>query len=188
MDALLEVAAGENAPGRQSLAPERILVIGAVLFTLVLIVSAMFEADIRWLHFLQAWMYVATVYLAARKNRIGYFIGLSAAGFWVYANLFVTTFFLNGLHELRLLISTGHAARPDQLISVPAWFGNVLVVIGSAWGYARLREKSVQDAVTFLLTFALTTGFFAADMAIFQPRYLPLFRGALHPHWPGFGR
>jgi hypothetical protein len=129
-------------------------------------------------------MYVAAVFLAVRDNRIGYFIGLSAAGFWVYTNLFVTTFFLNGLHELRLLITTGHISRPDQIISVPAWFGNLLVVIGSAWGYLRLRQKSARDVATFLLTCALTTGFFAADMAIFQPRYLPLFRGALHPHWP----
>jgi len=170
---------------QQTRAPFWVLTIGAVLFTVMLIVSAVVEADIRWLHFFQAWMYVATVVLAARNNRIGYFIGLSAAGFWVYTNLFVTTFFLNGLHELRLLITTGHVARPDQFISVPAWFGNLLVVTGAAWGYARLRQKSARDLATFLLTCALTTGFFAADMATFQPRYLPLFHGALHPHWPG---
>ena len=172
-------------PARQTRAPFWTLLTGACLFTLMLIVSAVFEADIRWLHFFQAWMYAATVLLAFRNNRLGYFIGLSAAGFWSYTNLFVTTFFVNGLHELRLLITTGHVARPDQLISVPAWLGNLLVIVGAAWGYAGVRQKSARDLATFLLTFALTTGFFAADMAMFQPRYLPLFRRALHPHWPG---
>src|SRR5881409_1702838 len=54
------------------------------------------EPDIRWLHFFQAWMYVATIVLAHRRNRWGYFIGFSAAGLWIYANLFATTFFFNG--------------------------------------------------------------------------------------------
>jgi len=58
------------------------------------------------------------------------------------------------------------------------------VVIACVWGYARLREKSAADAVFLLLAFALTGGFFALDMALFQPRYLPTFAHALHPHWP----
>jgi hypothetical protein len=38
--------------------------------------------------------------------------------------------------------------------------------------------------VRFLICVALTSGFFAADMAIFQPRYLGLFPALLHPHLP----
>jgi hypothetical protein len=81
-------------------APEWLIVIGAPVFILVLAVSAIWEADIRWLHFFQAWMYLATLVLGLRHNRWGYFIGISAAGLWDYANLFVTTFFWNGLAEL----------------------------------------------------------------------------------------
>jgi len=33
----------------------------------------------------------------------------------------------------------------------------------------------------FAVTFALTTGFFALDMYIFQPRYLGIFPRLLHP-------
>jgi hypothetical protein len=36
----------------------------------------------------------------------------------------------------------------------------------------------------FLLALILTTAFLAADVAVFQPRYLPLFRRSLHPHSP----
>lgn len=163
-------------------APEWLILIGAVCFIIVLAVSATFEADIRWLHFFQAWMYIATIVLALRQNRWGYFIGVSAAGFWDYGNIFVTTFFTNGLVELSRWVHTGQLARPDQLIAVPAWFSNFLVIVGCLWAYARLPEKRTSDFARFLLAFALTTGFFAADMALFQPRYLPIFRGALHPH------
>ena len=167
--------------------PEWLIVIGATLFTAVLVISAVFEADIRWLHFFQAWMYAATVVLALRRNPWGYFIGVSAAGLWDYANLFITTFFLNGLHELSSLMATGRLARPDQFVAVPAWVGNLLVVVGCIWAYARHAAPTRRDVGRFLVAFALTTAFFAADMALFQPRYLTLFPRLVHPHLPTRG-
>jgi hypothetical protein len=165
-------------------APEWLILIGAICFIIVLFVSAVFEADIRWLHFFQAWMYVATIALSLRHNRWGYFVGISAATFWDYENLFVTTFFANGVAELLQWIHTGHLSRPDQLIAVPAWLSNLLVIVGCLWAYLRLPEKSPSDIARFLVACALTTAFFAAAIALFQPRYLPLFPRALHPHLP----
>jgi hypothetical protein len=150
----------------------------------VLILSAIWDPSIRWLHFFQVWMYLAAVWLALRKNRWGYFIGLSAAGLWAYGNLFVTTFFVNGLQQLALWMRTGHLARPDLLIAIPAWLSNLLVVMGCVWGYLQSPRKRPADFAPFLVTFALTTGFFALDIALFQPRYLPVFRALLHPHLP----
>ena len=165
-------------------APEWVILIGALFFIIVLAVSAYWERDIRWLHFFQGWMYVATIALALRGSRWGYFIGVSAAGLWDYGNLFATTFLWSGLAELSKWIHTGHLARPDLLIAIPAWGSNFLVVVGCAWAYARLRDKRISDLGALLIAFALTTGFFAADMALFQPRYLPLFQRMLHPHLP----
>ena len=167
-----------------SKAPQSLIVVGACVFMLMLFVSAWWEPDIRWLHFCQAWMYVATIVLGLRGNSWGYFIGFAAAGLWVYANLFATTFFFNGLQQLSQWIHTGHLQRADLLIAVPAWFSNLLVVIGCAWGYFRAPTKSLRDSARFLVAFALTTGFFALDMALFQPRYLGIFPRMLHPHWP----
>ena len=165
--------------------PEWLIIVGAGFFILVLAVSAVWDASIRWLHFFQAWMYIATIWLGLRRNRWGYFVGISAAGLWDYTNIFATTFFFNGLQQLSLWIHTGHLARPDLLIAVPAWFSNLFVVIGCAWAYSRrVPGKSAADIVRFLITFALTAGFFALDMAIWQPRYLSLFRRMIHPHWP----
>ena len=161
-----------------------LVLIGASIFIAVLAVSAYWEADIRWLHFFQTWMYIATIALSLHGNRWGYFIGISAAGLWDYCNIVATSFFWNGLQQLSGWMHTGHLARPDLLIAVPAWFSNFLVVMGCVWMYARQDEKRGSDIVRFLVCFALTTGFFAADMAIFQPRYLALFPRMLHPHLP----
>jgi hypothetical protein len=163
--------------------PELVIVVGASMFIFVLAFSAYFEPSIRWLHFFQAWMYVAAITLSLRRNRWGYFVGISAAGFWNYLNLFVTTFFHNGLHWLAASVAAGQVQHIDQIIAVPAWVGNLLVVAGCIWAYGRLSQKSPRDWMRFLLTFIFVTAYFAAVVAIFQPRYLPLFRESLHPHW-----
>jgi len=169
---------------RESSLPQWLILVGAMVFILMLAVSAYWEADIRWLHFFQAWMYVATIVLSFRRSRWGYFIGLSAAGLWDYTNVFANTFLYNGIEHLMEWIRTGHLQRPDLLIAIPAWLSNFLVIIGCLWGYLRLRDKSLNDAWKFALTFVLTTGFFALDMYIFQPRYLGIFPRLLHPRLP----
>jgi hypothetical protein len=173
-----------QSANEQSKAPQWLTLAGGCGFIAVLGISALFEADIRWLHFFQAWMYVAAIILGFRRSRWGYFIGISAAGLWDYANIFATTFFFDGLQQLSLWIHTGHLERPDLLIAVPAWFSNLAVIVGCIWTYSRMREKGLSDAWRFVVTFALTTGFFALDMLLFQPRYLALFPRMLHPHLP----
>jgi len=161
-----------------------LIVIGSCLFIFVLWLSAYLEPDIRWLHFFQAWMYLAIIALSFRGSRWGYFVGVSAAGFWDYINLFVTTFLRSGLHWVSAWMSTGNLERLDQIVAVPGWIGNFLVIVGSVWAYMRLPEKRLLDLGRLALAFILTTGFFAACIAIFQPRYLPLFRAIFHPHSP----
>jgi hypothetical protein len=164
--------------------PEGLILLGSLIFIFVLWLSAYYEADIRWLHFFQAWMYVGTIVLCLLGVRWGYFIGISAAGLWAYVAAFVNNFFRSGLHWLYAWVSTGQLRHVDQIIAVPAWFANFIVVIGSVWGYSRLSENKRGDLARLGIAFVLTTGFFAADVALFQPRYWPLFRGILHPHRP----
>jgi hypothetical protein len=83
--------------------------------------------------------------LGFAPESLGYFIGLSAAGFWDYTNLFVTPFFRNGLSRLHAWITTGQLRNVDQITTVPAWSGNFLVILGCLWAYARLNEKSLTD-------------------------------------------
>jgi hypothetical protein len=164
--------------------PELLILAGASLFMFCLWYSAHLDPSIRWLHFFQAWMYVATVVLAIRRNRWGYFIGIATAGFWDYLNVFVTTFLRSGLHWLSVSMQSGHVRHPDQIIAVVAWIGNLLIVIGGIWGYARLPKKTPSDVVRVAGAFAGMLGFFALIIAACQPRYLGLFRAMLHPHRP----
>lgn len=157
--------------------------IGGMIFIAVLYFSAYWEPDIRWLHFLQSWMYIASLVLLLRGDKWGCFIGVAAALFWDYVNVFVTTFFRNGLEQAHALIQTGHVTRPDQLISVPAWFGNLALILGASLLYVVMPQKRWSDIGRFLLAVAGTMAFFAGAMALVQPRYLPLFKGALHPQW-----
>ncbi len=169
---------------RESNLLQWLILVGACFFILALAVSAYWEADIRWLHFFQAWIYVATIVLSFRRSRWGYFIGISAAGLWDYTNIFATTFLYNGLQRLEEWIHTGHLQRPDLLIAIPAWLSNFLVVVGCIWGYLRLPDRSLKDVGKFVLAFAITTGFFTLDMYVFQPRYLGIFPRLLHPRLP----
>ena len=100
--------------GRQQIKPPECLILfGGSVFVTVLAISAYWEKDIRWLHFFQAWMYIAAMALSVRCSRWGHFIGVSAAGLWDYANIFATTFFFNGLEQLSIWVRTGRLARPD---------------------------------------------------------------------------
>ncbi len=156
--------------------------LGAFVFVAILFLSAYFEKDIRWLHFFQSWMYIASVVLLFRGNKWGCFIGAAAALFWDYVNLFVTTFLKFGLTQLNSLIHTGHMDRPDAFISVPAWLGNLVVIVGCSLAYSALSNKRGTDALRFVVALIGTMGFFALSMYLFQPRYLPYFRASLHPH------
>lgn len=158
-----------------------IINVGATIFILILFVSAVWQADIRWLHFFQAWMYLATIGLVWAGNKWGLFIGLGAAALWNYSSLFVNNFLRNGLHAVAHLLHTGHLSRPDQLIAVVAWLGNLLVIIGCCLVYLHRHDKRWTDIFRLILAFAGTMGFFALDMALFQPRYLAQFTRMLHP-------
>ena len=163
---------------------ELLILVGASLFVFSLWMSAYLDPSIQALHFFQSWMYLAAVVLSLRRNRWGYFVGLSCGGLWDYITVFVNPFLRNGLHWLFASLETGKLTRPDQILAVPAWVGNLLVVFGSLWAYSRLPDKERADLARLPLAFALTTAYFAAIIGICQPRYLPLFRGIMHPHRP----
>ena len=158
---------------------------GAIAFIIVLFLSAYWEADIRWLHFFQSWMYLVAIALIWKGSKWGYFVGFGTALFWNYTTLFVNTFLKNGWEQAQILIHTGQLPRPDLFISVPAWSGNLAVLVGCMVGYLLAPEKKWTDLLRCVTGMAASIAFFALIIAVCQPRYLPLFRGAIHPqlHW-----
>jgi hypothetical protein len=64
--------------------------IGASLFTVALIVSALVVPQLRLLHLLQAFIYIAIVILARRDSMWGVGARVTIAVVWNSLNLFVT--------------------------------------------------------------------------------------------------
>ena len=126
-------------------------------------------------------MYVATIALVLQHNRWGYFLGFSIAAFWNYAQFFVTSFLRAGLQQLSILVHTGGLPRPDLFISVPAVAFHFVMIVCCAFAYAAHSNKRLSDIWRFLFTFAASTTYFAAIMALAQPRYLGMFPRMLHP-------
>lgn len=151
------------------------------LFIAILALSAWWDPSIRWLHGFQALLYVATAVLALKRDRWGYFLGAATAGFWNYATLFLNNFFHAGREQLQILLATGHLPRPDLVISVPAVVAHFVMIGCCLWGYTRLPEKGWPDVSRAAASMALSVGYLALIMALFQPRYLALFTRLFHP-------
>jgi len=81
--------------------------IGAALFTVALIVSALIVPQLRLLHLLQALIYVAVVILARRDSMWGVGAGITIAVVWNSLNLFVTHNMQRGAAVLWSFLRTG---------------------------------------------------------------------------------
>jgi hypothetical protein len=156
--------------------------IGASGFIAILILSAVFDPTIRWLHAFQALMYVAVIWLTAIGSRWGLFLGVSVAAYWNYGAMFVNQFFRNGLQALAQSVAQGHAVHVDRLIAVFAVGFHFLMIAACLAAWLRLSRKSWADLGGWLAALALQTLYFTADMALFQPRYLSQLPRFLHPH------
>jgi hypothetical protein len=156
-------------------APEWLITVGSSIFIVALAVSALFVPEIRWLHVVQALLYVAALLLCLRRSRWGHFLGAATAGLWNALAAFASPLFAELLDN---------PTQPDLFLSGLAWLANLAVVVGCAWGYGRLTAKSYWDLGGFILTFVGTTAFLVAATAILAPDYLAAFSRALHPHWP----
>ena len=98
-------------------------------------------------------------------------------------NIFATTFSLMAWSNCPF--GFGQGTLRDQIFDRSTCrVCQLLVVVGCLWSYFQRRAKQRSDILRFLVTFVLTTGFFALDMAIFQPRYLGIFPRLLHPRLP----
>ena len=65
-------------------------------FVFILGMAAFFDHSIIVLHIFQALQYLVIVALAARGNRLGYFMAIAVGAFWDYLVLFVNGFVASG--------------------------------------------------------------------------------------------
>src|SRR5262249_47903903 len=106
---------------RRFAAAEWLITIGGAFFILALAISAIVIPEIRWLHVVQASLYVVTIVLSLRHDRWGYFIGASVAGFWDLIAMFGSPLFAELIER---------PDSPDLILQGLAWVANLAVVIG----------------------------------------------------------
>jgi hypothetical protein len=158
------------------------IIAAAIGFIAILALSAVFDHTIIWLHVFQALMYVVVIALVLRRDRLGYFLGVSIAALWNYSAMFVDNFFRNGLRALTHLTATGQLTHPDQLIAVGAVAFHFVMIAASLILIVQTSRRAGPDLARLLVVFIVSAAYFAADITLCQPRYLALFPRMLRPH------
>jgi hypothetical protein len=135
--------------------------VGAALFVVALIVSALVVPQLRQLHFLQSLIYVAVVILACRNNVWGFGAGVTIAVAWNGLNLFVTHLMQAGAFAFWSFLRTGEVRRLDTMMVTLGGIGHFIVLIGCLAAALGLQTtgkkwwKFLGGGVTVLLYFAL---------------------------------
>jgi hypothetical protein len=115
------------------------ILVGSGIFVLGLIVSAVFAPEWRVLHLLQAMIYAAVVVLTRRKSAWGFGAGVTVAVFWNSLLLFTSPLIREGTQELLAAIRNGSAPRPDRMLTLLAFGGHILLILGCLAGFFRTR-------------------------------------------------
>src|SRR5262245_59670950 len=147
----------------------------AVVFIVVLAVSAYWDRSIRVLHVFESLPYLLAAVLCLRRNKIGYALGLVSGAFWIWTAEFLTTFIRNGFERLAMLLRTVSVDRPDIFIAVPAAVAAAGLASSSVLGYSRLTNKSWRDSAALGAVVVIIPAFFIAIFAALAPQYLQMF-------------
>ena len=116
--------------------------IGAALFLLALLLSAILVPDLRILHSLQSLIYVAVIVLAHRNSAWGYGAGFSIAILWNAMGIFVTHLIQTGAVAFWLLLRTGHT---EQLVPISVALGGIghfILIFATTVAVFGLREEN----------------------------------------------
>jgi hypothetical protein len=151
------------------------IVVGAALFLLALVVSAVLDPSIRVLHALQSLIYVAVVVLTRRNSPWGYGAGVVVSAFWNGVNLLITDFISNGFGELIGLLQTGRIARPDQFVAVIAAAGHFVLIAACLIGFLETRPRA-REWAKFIGGAVLAIAYLVAIIFMTGPQFIPLVR------------
>ena len=143
--------------------------IGAGLFLVALVVSAVAVPELRPLHFLQALIYVAVVILARRNNVFALGAGFTIAVAWNCLEFFGPHLIQAGAVLLWTFLHTGQVRHVDTMMVPLAAIGHLILI------FACLTALFNQTTGTrrwwkFLVGGVLVLGYFALVVAIARPR------------------
>jgi hypothetical protein len=94
-----------------------------------LAVSASVVPQLRLLHFFQALIYVAVIFLARRDQAWGFGAGVTIAVAWNSLNLFVTHLMFAGAVAFWSFLRTGHTHRVDTIMVLLGGLAHFVLIV-----------------------------------------------------------
>jgi hypothetical protein len=131
-----------NDPTAGSLYTHVWIPIGAALFVIALGVSALVVPQLRLLHFLQALIYVAVVFLARRNSVWGFGAAITIATAWNSLNLFVTHLSEAGAMAFWSLLRSGQVQRLDTMMVALGTLAHFILIVACLAALFELRAES----------------------------------------------
>jgi hypothetical protein len=142
--------------------------IGAGLFLLALLLSAVVVADLRILHSFQALIYIAVVVLAHRNSAWGYGAGFAIAIVWNGMNLFITHLIQTGAVAFWLWLRNGHVEEFVPMAVTLGGIGHFILIFATILAVLRFNTET-RKWWKFAGGGVLSIGYFALLVLFFSP-------------------
>ena len=167
---VVNLLGGNNIKKQDSSSLTRIWIpVGAALFIVALIVSAIAVPQLRLLHFLQSLIYIAIVILARRKSAWGFGAGVAIGVAWNSLNLFVTHLMLAGVAVFWSFLQTGHVQRVETMMVPVGGIAHFIIIIACLAAFYH-QPKDSKKWWKFAGGAVLTIAYMALIVIIARPR------------------
>jgi hypothetical protein len=158
-----------NIPAKRSASTHVWIPIGAGLFLVALAVSAAAVPQLRLLHLLQAFIYVAIVILARRNNVFALGAGFTIAVAWNCLEFFGPRLIQAGAVLLWTFLHTGQVRHVETMMVPLGAIGHLILIFACLTALVN-QTTSTRKWWKFLLGGVLVLGYFALIVAIARPR------------------
>lgn len=157
-----------SIPAKRSSSTHVWIPIGAGLFLVALAVSAAAVPQLRLLHLLQAFIYVAIVILARRNNVFALGAGFTIGVAWNCLEFFGPQLMQAGAVLLWTFLHTGQVRHVETMMVPLGGIGHLILIFASLT--ALFKQTGTRKWWKFLVGGVLVLGYFALIVAIARPR------------------
>jgi hypothetical protein len=142
--------------------------IGATLFLVALLVSAIVIPELRLLHSFQALIYIAVIVLVRRNSPWGYGAGFAIAIVWNGMNLFLTHLIQVGVDAAWSSLRTGHVHDLIPMMVTLGGVGHFILIAAALFALVR-HNTEARKWWKFAGGGVLSIAYFALIVAFARP-------------------
>ncbi len=142
--------------------------IGATLFLVALLVSAIVIPELRLLHSFQALIYIAVIVLVRRNSPWGYGAGFAISIVWNGVSLFVTHLIQAGAVAIWSSLRTGHIHQLDTMMVTLGGVGHFILIAAALFAIVR-HNAETRKWWKFAGGGVLSVAYFALIVAFARP-------------------